>query len=188
MLLVGALLAPGQRTVSSAPQVLGVQAPRDFARYLHALSRAVWSALAVSQVWQDLLVRQLGPATGPPCLGFVETIECRKGPRIAGKGVYRDGVGSSHGHFVKGMGLRWVSLMWLVHLPWIRRVWALPLLSVLAPSSNRYHADRGRRHKTVTDWARQMLCCVRRRLPEHELVVAGDQGYAALRLLAACQQ
>ena len=146
MLLVGALLAPGQRTVSSAPQVLGVQAPRDFARYLHALSRAVWSALAVSQVWQDLLVRQLGPATGPPCLGFVETIECRKGPRIAGKGVYRDGVGSSHGHFVKGMGLRWVSLMWLVHLPWIRRVWALPLLSVLAPSSNRYHADRGRRH------------------------------------------
>ena len=58
---------------------------------------------------------------------------------------------------------------------------------MLAPS-RRWHAERGRRHQTVTDWARQMLCCVRRWLPEQELVVVGDRGYAALRLLAACQR
>ena len=187
VLLVGALLAPGKRTVSSALQVLGLHAQRDFARYPHVLSRAVWSSLAVSRVWLGLLVHHLGPTTGPLCLGIDETIERRKGARIAAKGVYRDGVRSSHGHFVKAMGLRWVSLMWLVQVPWTRRVWALPFLTVLAPST-RYHAERDRRHKTVTDWARQMLCCVRRWLPDRVLVVVGDRGYAALRLLAACQQ
>ena len=122
VLLVGAILAPGKRTVSSALQVLGLQEQRDFARYHHVLSRAVWSSLAVSRVLLGLLVQHLGPATGPLCLGIDETIERRKGPRIAAKGVYRDGVRSSHGHFVKAMGLRWVSLMWLVQLPWTRRV------------------------------------------------------------------
>ena len=187
VLLVGAMLAPGQRTVSSALQVLGLQEPRDFARYHHVLSRAVWSPLAVSRVWLSLLLRHLAPATGPVVLGIDETVERRKGKQIAAKGVNRDGVRSSHGHFVKAMGLRWVSLMWLVEIPWARRVWALPFLTVLAPST-RYHAERGRRHQTVTDWTRQMLCCVRRWLPDHDLVVVGDQGYAALRLLAACQQ
>ena len=77
--------------------------------------------------------------------------------------------------------------MWLVELPWAHRAWALPFLTVLV-SSTRYHADRGRRHGTVTDWARQMLCCVRHWLPDHELVLLGDRGYVALRLLAACQR
>ena len=187
MLLVGAILAPGKRTVSSALQVLGLQEQRDFARYHHVLSRAVWSPLAVSRVLLSLLLRHLAPATGPLVLGIDETVKRRKGKQIKAKGVYRDGVRSSHGHFVKAMGLRWVSLMWLVEIPWARRVWALPFLTVLAPSS-RYHAERGRRHKTVTDWARQMLCCVRRWLPARDLVVVGDRGYAALRLLAACQR
>ena len=116
-----------------------------------------------------------GAGPGPLCLGIDETMERRKGPRIAAKGVYRVGVRSSLGYFVKAMGLRWVSLMWLVELPWVQRVWALPFLSALAPS-NRYHAARHRRHQTVTDWARQMLCCVRRWLPDHEPGMVGDRG------------
>ena len=187
VLLVGAVLAPGKRTVSSALQVLGLHAQGDFARYHHVLSRAVWSALEVSRVLLGLRVHHLGPTTGPLCLGIDETIERRKGPRIAAKGVYRDGVRSSRGHFVKAMGLRWICLMWRVPVPWSRRVWALPFLTVLAPST-RYPAERGRRPKTVTDGARPMLCCVRRWRPDRSLVVGGDQGYAALRLLAACPQ
>ena len=65
VLLVGAILAPGQRTVSSALQVLGLHAQRDFACYHHVLSRAVESSLAVSRAWQGLL----GPAPAPPCHG-----------------------------------------------------------------------------------------------------------------------
>ena len=48
--------------------------------------------------------------------------------------------------------------MWLGHVPWAGRYWALPFLTVLAPSE-RYCRQRGRRHKKLTDWARQMIFC-----------------------------
>ena len=57
-----------------------------------------------------------------------------------------------------------VSLMWLGHVPWAGRYWPLPFLTVLAPSE-RYHRQRGRRHKKLTDWARQMILQLRRWLP-----------------------
>ena len=76
--------------------------------------------------------------------------------------------------------------MWLGHVPWAGRHWALPVLTVLAPSS-RYHQQQGRRHKKVTDWARQMVMLLRRWLPHRSLVLVGDNGYAVLDLLHCCQ-
>ena len=66
-------------------------------------------------------------------LGIDETIERRRGAKIAAAGIYRDPVRSSHRHFVKVNGLRWVCLMLLVPIPWAGRVWALPFLSALGP-------------------------------------------------------
>jgi hypothetical protein len=83
---------------------------------------------------------------GPVLLGLDDTIERRRGKRIAAKGIYRDPVRSSHGHFVKASGLRWLSLMLLVPIPWAGRVWALPFLAALAPSE-RCCRERGRRHR-----------------------------------------
>jgi len=60
---------------------------------------------------------------------------------IAAKGIYRDPVRSSDSHLVKASGLRWLSLMLLVPIPWAQRVWALPFLTVLAPSQ-RYHEQK----------------------------------------------
>ena len=185
ILLTGVILAPGRRTVSTALYVLGLQERGDFALFHHVLSRASWSSLAVSRVLLDQLVRHLVPS-GPLLFAIDETLERRWGEKIEALGVYRDPVRSSHGHFVKAKALRWVSLMLLAEVSWARRVWALPFLTVLAPS-RRYHETRGRRHKTITDWARQMLYLLRRWLPERELVVVGDRTYATLRLLAACQ-
>ena len=150
------------------------------------LNWARWSSLAASRVLLGLLLRHLAPATGPLLMRVDETIERRKGKRIAAKGVYRDGVRASQGHFVKTTGLRWVCLMWQASVPWTERVWVLPFLTVLAPSRC-YHEARGRRHKTITDWARQMLCMLRRWLPDRDLVVVGNRTYATLWLLAACQ-
>ncbi len=183
-LRVGTLLAPGRRTVSTALYALGLQEERNFAVYHQVLNRARWSARAVSRVLLTLLLAHLAPTQGPLVFGIDETLERRQGPRIAAKGIYRDGVRSSRSHFVKAMGLRWLSLMWLTEIPWAQRVWALPFLTVLAPSA-RYAETRGRRHKTVTDWARQMLLCLRRWLPDRDLVVVADRTYAALHLLAA---
>ena len=80
----------------------------------------------------------------------------------------------------------WVSLMWLGHIPWAGRRWALPFLTVLAPSE-RYYQERGRPHKKVTDWARQMVLQLRRWLPRRPLVLVRDSGYAVLDLLHLCQ-
>jgi hypothetical protein len=96
-------------------------------------------------------------------------------------------VRSTHERFVKASGLRWVCLMLLVPVPWAGRVWALPFLSVLAPSE-RYAAHQGKRHKKITDWARQALLLVRRWWPQREIVAIADSGYASLRLLKSCQR
>ena len=88
--------------------------------------------------------------------GIDETLERRRGRRISARGIYRDAVRSSRHQLVKASGLRWISLMWLGPVPWAGRHWALPVLTVLAPSS-RYHQQQGRRHKRITDWARQMI-------------------------------
>ena len=185
VLLVGAILAPAQRTVAAALRVTGLAQVRQFHRYHRVLSRAEWSGLAVGRVLLGLLVAAFVP-TGPLLFGIDETLERRRGKRIAPKGIYRDPVRSSHSHFVKASGLRWVCLMLLVPLPWAARTWALPVLTALAPSE-RHDAERGRRHKTLTDWARQLLLVVRRWWPERAVVAVTDSTYAALEFLAACR-
>ena len=67
-------------------------------------------------------------------VGVDEHIERRRGAKIAAKGIYRDAVRSSKSFFVKTSGLRWVSMMVLASIPWAHCVWALPFLTVLAPS------------------------------------------------------
>ena len=117
-------------------------------------------------------------------LGIDDTIERRRGKRIAAKGILRDPVRSSHEHFVKASGLRWISPMLLAPVPWAGRVWALPFLTALAPSE-RYCRVRGLWHKKLTDWAGQLVVQAHRWLPQREIVVVGDSGFAALALLAA---
>src|SRR5215203_2126821 len=183
VLLMGAILAPGKRTVTSILRVMGLSQEKHFQNYHRVLNRAVWSGLAAGQVLLSLLVSTFAP-TGTIVLGLDDTIERRRGEKIAALGIYRDPVRSSHSHFVKASGLRWLSLMLLVEIPWAGRVWALPFLSALCPSE-RYHKERGRRHQKLTERARQMLLLVKRWLPERELVVTADSSFAALELLAA---
>jgi DDE superfamily endonuclease len=181
LLLLGAILAPGKRTVSSALRILGLGSEQRFQNYHRVLNRARWSSRAGSRILLRLLVQFLAPS-GPILVGLDDTIERRWGRKIQARGIYRDPVRSSHSHFVKTSGLRWLSLMLLVEIPWAGRVWALPFLTVLAPSE-RYHQKRRQRHKTLLDWGRQMLLQLRRWLPERSLVLVADSGYAALDFL-----
>jgi hypothetical protein len=185
ILLGGAILAPGRRTVAATLRVMGLAQEPRFERYHRVLNRATWSGLAASRVLLGLLVAAFAPS-GPLLVGIDETLERRWGAKIAARGIYRDAVRSSQSHFVKASGLRWVGLMLLVPVAWAERVWALPFLTALAPSE-RYDRERGRRHKALTDWARQLLLVVRRRWPERTLVAVADSTYAALEFLAACR-
>jgi hypothetical protein len=183
LLVVGAILTPGRRMVSTVLRTVGLSQEKHFQTYHRVLNRAVWSSLGASRILLRLLVCAFAPQ-GPLVLGIDETIERRRGAKIAAAGIYRDPVRSSHSHFVKVNGLRWICLMLLVPIPWAGRVWGLPFLSALAPSE-RYAQVHGCRHKPVTLWARQLIRLVHRWLPERSLVVVGDRGYAALDLLDA---
>ena len=187
VLVVGAILAPGKRTVTAALRVMGLRDEVHFQNYHRLLNRAVWSSRQVSRILLRLLLDVFVAPDAPVVLGLDETIERRWGAKIAARGIYRDAVRSSKEFFVKTSGLRWISLMLLASIPWSGRVWALPFLTVLAPSE-RYHAKRQERHKKVTDWARQMILQVRHWLPGRRLVVVADGGYAVLELLDACRR
>ena len=156
VLLVGAILTPGQRTVAAALRVMGLSDDRNYARYHQVLNRAVWSSRQAARILLVLLLQHLDGGDGPLIFGIDETLERRRGPKIKSLGIYREAVRSSQSQVVQASGLRWISLMWLGQVPWAGRDWALPFLTVLAPSA-RYHRQRGRRHKKLTDWARQMI-------------------------------
>jgi len=183
LLLLGALLTPGQRTVCAILRVAGLCWERRFVSYHRVLNRAVWRDRVGTRRLFDLLVATFVPR-GPVLLGVDDTIERRRGKRISAKGIYRDPVRSSKSFFVKTSGLRWLSLMLLAPITWAGRVWALPFLTVLAPSA-RYCRERGLRHKKLTDWARQVALQARRWLPDREIVLVGDSSFAALDLLAS---
>jgi hypothetical protein len=181
VLLTGAVLAPGQRTVTAILRIMGRSTEPNFQTYHRVLNRAVWSPLHASRLLLRLLVAVFVP-WGVVVFGLDDTIERRRGAHIAAKGIYRDPVRSSHTHMVKASGLRWLGCMFLTPISWANRVWALPFLTVLCPSE-RFYAQRGRRHRTVLERAWQIIRRVRRWLPDREVVFVADSSFAALELL-----
>ena len=181
VLLMGAILAPGKRTVTSVLSVMGLSKAKDFASYHRVLNRAVWHTRQGSRILLGLLLCAFCP-TGWVVLGVDETIERRKDKKIAHIGCYRDAARSTRNVIVRCFGLKWVAMMLLV--PWSERVWALPFFTVLCDP------DKAgiRQHKTPVDWARLMMCQIRRWLPHRDIVLVADGGYAAVSLAAACQK
>ena len=182
VLLTGAILVRGQRTVASILRVMGLGAAKDFENYHRVLNRASWSALALARKLLLMLLQTFVPR-GEILIGGDETLERRRGKQIAAKGYYRDAVRSSKKQLVKSSGLKWVTMMLLTVVPFARRVWALPFLTLLVPSK-RCNAQRARRHKTQVDWMRQGLLQVRRWLPNRAIVFVADAGYAVFDLLS----
>ena len=184
VLLAGIILAPGRRTVSAALRILGRERDPDFCTFHRILNRAAWSSRAVARQLLILLVKALVPSSAPVVIGLDDTIERRWGAKINARGIYRDPVRSSKGHFVKASGLRWLSAMLLVKVPWADRVMALPFLTLLAPSK-RFYAAKMRAPKTLLDWARQAILQIHRWLPDRYIVVVADSAFAAIEFLAA---
>ena len=186
LLLIGAILTPGRRTVASALRIMGRAQDRRFVNVHRILNRAAWSPRAGGRILLGLLIAAFAPR-GPVVMALDDTIERRRGKRIAAKGIYRDPVRSSDSHFVKASGLRWMSLMLLAPIPWAGRIWALPFLTALVPSE-RACRERGRRHKPLLDVGRQLALQARRWLPGRDLVLVGDGSFSALLFLDAMRR
>jgi hypothetical protein len=130
VLVGGAVLAPGKRTVTQALRVMGLADRPGFSRYHDVLSRARWASEHASEGARDVarrlllhLLAVLLPS-GEVVIGVDDTIERRWGGKIKARGIYRDAVRSSHGHFVKTSGLRWLSLAVMLPVPFAGRRWA----------------------------------------------------------------
>jgi hypothetical protein len=182
VLVVGAILVPGQRTVASVLRVMGLSTERQYQNYHRVLSRARWSSRDLSRCVLGMLVRVFVPVDAPILVGLDETIERRRGAKIGAKGIYRDLVLSSKGHFVKAAdcaGSRCSS--WPRFLgPGGSGVIVLDgvgALRTLDPGAGPMPQDSAR-------LGRQMLRQLRRSLPDRSLVVVADSTYAVVELVA----
>jgi hypothetical protein len=186
ILVAGAILAPGKRTVTQALRVMGLGDDPRFGRYHEVLNRARWDTRTLARRLLLHIIDHLLPE-GPVVIGIDDTIERRWGMKIKARGIYRDPVRSTKGQFVKTSGLRWLSLMVIVPIPWAARRWALPFLTILAPSA-RWAEANNKPHKTLTSWARQAILQTKRWLPDRDLIFVADSGFAALDLLDAVRR
>ena len=107
VLMVGAILAPGQRTVAAILRVLGLSEERQFQSYHRVLNRASWSSREVGRRLLLALVGVFVAADGPGVIGLDDTIERRWGAKSAARGIYRDRVRSSKGPFPSCVGASW---------------------------------------------------------------------------------
>lgn len=181
VLITGAILAPGRRTVTAVLRVMGFSTDPHFQCYHRVLNRAVWSPWMASRLLLRLLVAMFVP-WGIVVCGLDDTIERRRGDHIRAKGIYRDPVRSSHSHVVKVSGLRWLCCMLLTPMTWAGRVWALPFMTVLCPSE-RFYEQQGRGHQTLVERAWQIIRVVVRWWPGRDLVFVADSSDAVLELL-----
>lgn len=170
-------------TVTACLRITGRAEAANFSLYHQLLNRARWNSRTLAARLLSIVVASLVP-DGPVVIGMDDTIERRWGPRIAARGIYRDPVRSSHGHFVKASGLRWLRFMVLSPVPWAKCIKALPVLTFLCPSE-RYDKKRGRKHKLLTDWARQGVLQLCRWLPGRDIIFVGDSSFAVHTLAGA---
>ena len=182
VLLMGAILCVRARTVCSALRSVGLQNLKQFHKFHRVLSLSKWSAHKAAKILLEMLLNRFVTKEQPIVFGIDETVERRWGQKIKTRGIHRDAVRSSRSHFVKCSGLKWICVMLLVPIHWAGRVWALPFLSVLMPSK-KYHEAQGKKHKKLTDWARQIILQLKRWLPNRSIIIVADASYACYKLL-----
>lgn len=186
VLVWGAIVAPGRRTVCSALRSVGRADEPHFATYHQVLSRAVWSPWVLSQLLLALIIEVCLSAEAPLVLLIDETLERRRSGQLKQISAWRDPVRSSLRHVSTVLGIRWLVLAVVVRVPWSQRAWALPFMVVPARSP-KTSARLKRPHRPLVGWAEIMLTQVRRWQPSRAIVLVGDQSYAAVSLITRCQ-
>jgi len=187
VLLYGAILAPGRRTVAAVLRVMGLSDEARFEKYHRVLNRARWSPLLLSKLLLGLIIKLCVPPGFPLILAIDDTLERRWGRKIKIKGLFRDPTRSTKKKVIHSPGIRWLCLSIVVPVPWGRRWWALPFLTVplLSPKTS---AKLGKRHRTSVDRAGQLINQVRWWYRNREIVVLADGGFAAVPLVQHCQR
>jgi hypothetical protein len=186
LLTVGAILTTGRRTITAILTTLGSLVQGHFSDYHRVFSRASWSTWALGHTLTRLVLDWL-PADAPVFVAGDDTVAQHRGKHVYGKGRHRDAVRSSHTHTVWKWGHKWVTLAILVPLPFIRRPWALPVLTVLYRPAELDRAE-GRRHRTPPALVRQLLAALIHWFPERKFVLVADGNFATHELARFCHR
>ena len=180
VLLRGAILAPGPRTVTGCLLAAWPWVSKQWSAYANVLRRARVPLQPLSR-WLFGLIVQLMPKDRVIELAVDETLVRRWGPRVVGVGMHRDAVRSSHGRLDVSPGHKWVVLSVVVQLPYVHRALALPVASALY--TTRKHATRNRterlylRHRTLSELTELLVRMVVRWAPDRRFHLMGDGSY-----------
>jgi hypothetical protein len=186
-LVTGTILARGRRTVAAALRQMGLHDDPNFSSYHQVFNRAAWSPRRLARRLLRAAIAAFVPEGVGLSFAIDETLERRWGRQIRKRGHHRDPLASSKKRSVSASGIRWIVLALVVTVPWATRPWALPILSLPAPTP-KVSLKLGRRHKTIAEWARQMIACLRRWLPGVALTVVGDSAYSVIELGLSCRR
>src|SRR3954452_9976798 len=157
-LVLGTITAGGRRTVAAALRQMGLHDDPNFSSYHQVFNRAAWSPRRLARRLLSAVIAAFVPKGVGLSFAIDETPERRWGRKIRIRGHYRDPLASSKERSVSASGIRWIVLALVVDVPWASRPWALPILSLPAPTPE-VSQKLGRRHKTIAERARQMIAC-----------------------------
>jgi DDE superfamily endonuclease/Archaeal putative transposase ISC1217 len=177
LLAVAAILTTGRRTVANLLRTVAGLTQGDPSSYHRVLSLAQWSGLSLAALLTRFLIRHFWPQGRIRLVGD-DTVTEHPGRKVYGKARHRDPVRSSHSYTAWRWGHKWVVLAVLVHFPFARRPWALPVLVALyrSPSDDR---QRGRPHKTPAQLLQLLLRLLLRWFPDRRFVLAADGNYGS---------
>jgi DDE superfamily endonuclease len=186
VLLLGALLTTGRRTITNVLRTVRQQAPGHVSSYHRVFSQRHWSTWTLARGVMTFLLNHVVPP-GPVFLAGDDTVAEHPGPKVLGKGRHRDGVRSTHSYTAYRWGHKWVVVSVLVTLPCATRPWALPVLVALyrAPEWDQAHKTR---HKTPAHIARLLLARCIRWFPERQCIFVGDTGYGTSETARFCRK
>jgi hypothetical protein len=187
VLLFGAILTTGRRTVASTLRAMGLGQEQHFTNYHRVLNRDHWSPWVLSKLLLNLIVKHCLAPHDPLLIIMDDTLERRAGRRIRYKGWFHDAVRSTVVRTNVALGIRWLCLTLSVPVPWSSRAWALPFLTFPA-LSEKVSLRLGKRPHTIVEQAGWLIARVRRWLPQRDITVVADGAYAAVSLVRQCQQ
>jgi len=186
VLLVGAILARGRRTITNLLWNVGELAEGDPTDYHRVFSRAPWSLWKLGRVLAIAVVELA--ATDDWIRVVVDcTVAGHKGKKVYGKGCHHDAVRSTDTHTAYRWGHRWVTLAVVIRFPFCSRPWALPVLAALYRPEELNKKER-RRHKTPIQLAEGLMSILLHWFPDKKFVLLGDGGYASHDLARFCHR
>lgn len=191
LLFCGHVLCKDRHTIADILRQLGLKNVKNYSKYHWVLSGAKWCSIQGSKI---LLIALAKLCTRDIVISIDSTIERRKGAKIKGIGRQRDAVQSTKENKVLTIGLNWLVCAVHIKFPWTIRIWACLFFSVLMPpekplSSSKNESDlkKTRRHKTLNEWASQIvriLACwvggIKR------IVIVDDSAFATYILANTC--